>query len=476
MPTHHWLFLLAIAPGCLPHGADPDRQAGDIRRPTGSPGDDPFAVSFQAGEIDDAGTYLGGTELMNLVPHAGRLFAGIGTWMDVPGDDPAPGPQILVLDSSNGRWRQDVAFSERIGDDNRFMRASSLREVTFTTDGAGNPLPVPVSLLIAGVDGTFQVGEPGGVFCRDDATDTWIDISPTQVRRFRALGFHRDRATGVDRVFVGATTSPTDDGPSGIYSGVFDPSQPGCGIRWNSAPELADFPGRVMAFVDAGGVLYFAAKPGLYARVIDGEQPVWKEVHHYDYDGVEERHNSGLRGLTALRRAHGDHILGTLEGEPGAVVRFGTCAPDDAGCEVAMTEEVSLGALIDQHWGEGNRRRYIISSYNDMPVVDDPATGTPLHLIGLQAHSKIDGMEASAWLATRARGGGYELHRVPSLPHPSLGDEPPLRAVRTIVMSPFSEDKGQVLFIGGYDASGMPAHETAWLYRVGLRTALEVDR
>jgi hypothetical protein len=44
--------------------------------------------------------------------------------------------------------------------------------------------------------------------------------------------------------------------------------------------------------------------------------------------------------------------------------------------------------------------------------------------------------------------------------------------VRAIIVSPFAEDGGQALYLGGYDADLYPAHNTAWLYRVGLNTAL----
>ena len=43
--------------------------------------------------------------------------------------------------------------------------------------------------------------------------------------------------------------------------------------------------------------------------------------------------------------------------------------------------------------------------------------------------------------------------------------EPQLVSTRTIAMSPFPEDRGRVLYFGGYDCNAVPSHNTAWIYR-----------
>ena len=57
-----------------------------------------FAVSFMPGSRDDAGRFMGGTEMRVLSAHAGRLYAGNGYWEDQPGPEGPQGAQILVLD------------------------------------------------------------------------------------------------------------------------------------------------------------------------------------------------------------------------------------------------------------------------------------------------------------------------------------------------------------------------------------------
>src|SRR5215468_4163601 len=64
-----------------------------------------FEVSFMAGSRDDAGHFMGGTEMRVLAAHAGKLYAGNGYWEDMPGPKGRQGSQILVLDAPNAGWR-----------------------------------------------------------------------------------------------------------------------------------------------------------------------------------------------------------------------------------------------------------------------------------------------------------------------------------------------------------------------------------
>ena len=103
-----------------------------------------------------------------------------------------------------------------------------------------------------------------------------------------------------------------------------------------------------------------------------------------------------------------------------------------------------------------------------------------INLIGVEQYNHLIGHEDSAWSVARDQDGEeYSLHEVKlGQPlHPDLG----LRAVRTIVVSPFNEDSGRVLYMGGFDPvyeCGIDPrgvynlHDNAWVYRVGLRTAL----
>jgi hypothetical protein len=59
----------------------------------------PFRRVFQAGVPDENGRLLGGTEVLHLVPHHGRLFSPLSYKLNayLPGDPPTS-TQIAVLD------------------------------------------------------------------------------------------------------------------------------------------------------------------------------------------------------------------------------------------------------------------------------------------------------------------------------------------------------------------------------------------
>jgi hypothetical protein len=79
-----------------------------------------FAVSFQAGSRDEAGRFMGGTEMRVLAGHAGKLYAGNGYWEDTPGPKGRQGSQILVWTAVTGaksvarrrarQWVRSAAF------------------------------------------------------------------------------------------------------------------------------------------------------------------------------------------------------------------------------------------------------------------------------------------------------------------------------------------------------------------------------
>jgi hypothetical protein len=102
-----------------------------------------FTRDYTPGSLDAAGRYMGGTDTMFLLPHAGRLWAGISYWNDVPSGDPTPGPQILVRDAYDAGWRVDTGFGTE------FVRVDAMASIRFTTDANGNRLDPPVTILLA---------------------------------------------------------------------------------------------------------------------------------------------------------------------------------------------------------------------------------------------------------------------------------------------------------------------------------------
>jgi hypothetical protein len=430
----------------------PANGQGDTPPPPAKRG---FKVSWVAGQTDDAGNLTGGTELTNMVAHDGKIYAGTSLWKDAPGSEPVVGAQVLRLDSPRGRWQVDLNLSQLLDDGTpRYLRISALNSVTFTTDGTGHRLASPVSMLLAAAAdnaGTLSV------FSRDDSTGAWteMDVFPAGAPAgFRSFGFHHDNVTHIDRVFAGA-------GIFGIFAGVYDPTAPGS-IRWNTLPQLLG-QNRPMAFAEVNNTLYVAIDPGIYARV-DGLVPHWQMVYQFTDPPYQ---TDGLRGLTTVPNpsGNGDVLLASLEGPLGYIGYV------DPAAAFANTQELYFLPYFLRRWGS-LPQSYVVAAYNDTTPIQDPKTGEPLELIGLEAQDPQPGHENSSWYLVRHLDGTYDLHEIPAIATPE-NPNPSLVATRAIVVSPFAEDRGKTVYFGGYDASWDASdHNTAWIYRAPLSTVL----
>lgn len=414
--------------------------------------------SFKAGSADASGRGVGGTEIIHLISHKGRLYAGNGYWMDTVPKAQIPWAQVLVLDSPEGSWKVDLALGPR------HLRVTILKSVTFKTDGSGAVLDAPVSLLLAGSDhhavGKAPVYRETNIWTRDDDENTWVKTTLQSGRRFRrsvrALFVHRDRKTGVDRIFVAA-------GALGIYSGVYDADELGK-IRWDKKPELGPLAIRPMSFADANGSIYASAGTSVYRRS-DGRSPQWVKV--YSDDTREHWELGGIRGLTAVASPTGAGES-LLFSHTNRIIRV------DPAHRHKATIELQIGKLLARSWGR-RIRRAIIAAYTDMLPIRDPATGRTVHIMGVQG--TVSGQPAfGGWYP----GGSYLIrypdrsYRLKEVNGRWKPGTPMLVAVRTFALSPFSKDAGHVYF-GGFDANFRAAHDTAWIFRAPVETVLSSD-
>jgi hypothetical protein len=406
---------------------------------------------------------MGGTETMRLLCHKGKLFVSTGCWMDLPygprpGDRPPwTGPQILVKESAAGPWRVDVSFPSAV-------RVDAMISATFIIDGSGRKLDPPVNLLVASPS-----SENTATWTRDDATGKWTETVTAEGLRggLRSFCMHRDARTGVQYLFGGATKSGC------VFRAVYDPAAPGS-LRWHKDPELSGT-GRMMCMAEADGVLYAAGgikdetplSGGLFRRV-DGEKPRWELLWRWPHL-IRERGDETeiLRGLTAIPDpAGGGHqvLLGTCN-YPGVVYRI------DPKRSFAATTELDIRAYFARAFGVAELRGPCLSAYNNFLPAADPDTGEKVHLLGLWI-SHPDGRAtekgASAWYLVRHADGTYAHGRVFDPKHPKPNPPRGLLATRTIEVSPFPEDKGRVLYFGGFDCAHIESRNTAWIYRGAL--------
>lgn len=431
-----------------------------------SPATEPYSLSYAAGGYDAQGDFLGGTELMNLAGFGGKLYAGVGYWMDQPrkfgSSDPKPGAQILVLDSSNARWRQEYVFDDRdAAGALKYVRLSTMEVVEFHRfDAAGNVLGPLAEMLMVGLD-----GNNGGVYTQK-SPGKWEDTRIPTSTPIRSLAVHYDPTDRTEKLFAGTGGSQDRDLDRGIYWGVYDPSSPS-GIRWDPTPERLGVQSRVMSMAECDGALFAAAKPSIFRRN-DGQKS-WEAVHSYPMtDSFDQtKYVSGFRGLTSIAGPDGTKaLLSGFEGVAGDIFRI------DPHTGAAILE-LGTRQFLTQQWGYPPAKRDIIPGYNDIPLVKSGSS--EIRLLGLDTHSPKANKENSAWFLSRTTGNPprYEFHEVDApVKWPYNRSDGALWSIRTIIVSPFPEDQKQVLYLGGYDGHFKPDHNTAWLYRVGIDAAL----
>ena len=444
-----------------------------------------WVQSYKAGYTDASGTYCGGSEIMHIVPHKGKLYAFNGYWKDANfGKHSA---QVLRLDSPNGQWQVDLETTKNAlkyeQGNLMHMKGNILKSVTFKTDKNGKQ--IDVTLLVAG-SWAFNNNEKGhqavSFFQRDDASGRWThtllqdgprDVpqegqdKPVQIRRVpRDIEIYHDPATKVDRIFMLV-------GDPGILSGVYN-SETGR-IEWDTEPEHPKggqaFPARPLGIAEANGTLYFSIGGQIFKRN-NGPKPTWVEA--YRIPGRVNTDVGGIRGLTAIPNPNGAGesllFVWTPHGRAlGDIKRLD-------GKELKDNTETTLRALWNnEKIPESGRPLYHLGGYNMLLPVKDPKSGKTVHLIGFQT-KVADANEALVWnryykgamYAIRTADRKYSVQEVNGR---YAAPKPVLLAPRTFAHSPFPEEKGTIYF-GGHDANGFMSTDMAWIFKADATTVL----
>ncbi|MEM9281585.1 MAG: sulfatase-like hydrolase/transferase [Verrucomicrobiota bacterium] len=417
-----------------------------------------FERDWIPGSRDAAGKSMGGTETNYLVVHEGKLFASIGAWNANREAAGFAGAMVLVKEDAESSWQVDFNAGKNS------VRIAALSSMEITTDGEGNPLDTPVFLLAGGVSGFEHPGEVT-VFTRNDDTESWEKsvVTHREGRRggeIRHVFDHVDLVTGIHHVF--ATASGGE-----LYRAAYDPEVSGR-LRWEPEPELAGRLARIMSWVVMNNQLYLAVditpdapgNGGLFRRV-DGPDPKWEWLGEW---GSRTSHVgiAWIRGMAAIRGAEGPEsrlILASRETD-GVIERV-----DPSGSPPARTVEFDfkrhfkkvLEVSADHQIGS-------IIAYNEMTPATHPDTGESVRFLTGGARAFLPGsgqrVDAEALILVRHEDGSYATVLVPP-----VAGEASLRAVRTIVASPFPEESGRVWYLGGFDAAQGPHEDTAWIYR-----------
>jgi hypothetical protein len=169
-------------------------------------------------------------------------------------------------------------------------------------------------------------------------------------------------------------------------------------------------------------------------------------------------------------------LLAAVEGDAARIILVD---PNDG----SEATDLDLETFLSKHWQ--TRVGYVIAAYNDMARIHDNQRGDLL-LIGLEAfipprapapsgHSVVDvgygRLDAGGWYLVRYPDARYDLRQITA--SSIVGQA--LVATRSIASSPFPNNGG-TLYFAGYDANKAPAHNTGWIFRASLATALGTAR
>jgi hypothetical protein len=319
--------------------------------------------------------------------------------------------------------------------------------------------------------GSFEHPGQITVQVRDDAQGIWMPsfvASSQGVRSFevRHLAVHRDRVTGVDRVIAALTSGS-------VFSGGYDAGAPGR-IRWNPEPDLSGRLARIMSCGSANGDAYLAVditpdaprNGGLFRRV-DGPQPRWEWLGEWGHR-VQHRGVAWLRGLAAIPdpQQPGRQLLLASREVDGVIEIINPQQNHEARVEFDLRKH--FGGLVGARDGQ---RFTTLFAYNEMTPAVHPDTGERVLLIAGGVMPGLPGDDArakSAWYLVRHADGRYGTGQVfdPAVVPHALGG---LRSARTVCVSPFPEDRGRVVYFGGFDAAQGPHRDTAWIYKGTLK-------
>lgn len=434
--------------------------------------------SYHAGYFDTKGAYAGGSEIMHLTAHKGKLYAANGYWVDARWEIPPEGQkqsaQVLRLDAPEGQWQVDLEMGKENPRGLQYMKGNILKSVTFTRDANGKTLPDPQTLLVMAAGANFERGGAVSAWIRDDATGSWTH---TLVRHGSSNGgvrwvprdmeIYRDKVTGVEHLLMSL-------GNPGIVSAVYDSNVPG-NIRWNRHLEYpflneGSFKTRPLGMTQANGSLFFSEGDSIYQR-IDGEEPTYTEI--LDLFEDTDTDVGGIRGLTSVKNPNGPgHSLLFLWAPGGRsksqVVRLD---PDGAG-HYRRHDEVAIMDLMSKELGV--EVTYTLGAHNMMYPIVDPTNGETAHLIGflgnIRGNDKLRWpgtvLYAGAMYAIRRSDQRYSLHEVNNRWKPG---KQVLVTPRTFCLSPFDEGD---LYVAGHDSSRKLSDDMAWIFRAPLKVVL----
>ena len=93
-----------------------------------------WTQTYSAGYTDQNGSFAGGSEIMHIVSHKGKLYASNGYWCDarwvIPPEGQKQSAQVIRLDSPEAQWQVDLDMGKSNGHGLEYMKGNILKSVT----------------------------------------------------------------------------------------------------------------------------------------------------------------------------------------------------------------------------------------------------------------------------------------------------------------------------------------------------------
>ena len=423
--------------------------------------------SFIAGNLDINGLFMGGSEVLHLVPHKNKLFASIGYWEDenniwYGGNDLNLGwAQIICLENEDDSWKIDFDLGLN------YLRPEILKQVIFTKDYNGNTLDAPDTLLIVGAYSPNYITGivTANIFIRNDVNSSWDQVlvyeggfPAGENYSMRDIEIYTDQVTGIENLIISV-------GTQGFFSGKYNPNVDGK-IEIGLNPEIGPLSIRSLGIAIANNVLYFSSGNKIFKRN-DGFNPSYDVVH--DFIDLGSNINSavgGIRGLSTISNPSGVNESMLLMWCPNGQSRGTIFRLDpNESQEFDRVYETKISLLVEDYL-PGETVTYLLGAYNEFYSFTDPATNEEYNIIGIE--SLLQGDNYPTWnsfysgaiFALRDNSAQYELQEI----NGAIDfDDNPLVSVRCYVESPFENE--DALYFGGFDPNGYTSTNNAWIYK-----------
>ncbi|MFW5725828.1 MAG: T9SS type A sorting domain-containing protein [Bacteroidota bacterium] len=420
---------------------------------------------YDAPVVTPGNDTLTSTEVVDMVSHKGFVYAATSNWNNP--NDRFRG-QVLVKKSSELDWELDYQT------EGRMSRASAIKSVVFSFDKMGQPLEVPDTVLFIGLTNHkgWQPEYPGRVAWRNDTSQSWTihdlgytthHLNRTEVR---SIGYYRDKITGADIVFAGATPAPL-----GIIAGRYDPDLPQK-IEWDIDAEFlpVNFE-RIIGFAECNGSFFAATKSRILKRN-DGLNPEtrWEELIDFLDPEYLEEWGQGIYDLYA--RDEDIRSFRTWKDESGKeylmFTTFNRIILFDP-----VTEELSVELNICDWLNDNTSEQY---NYIQSGIIHDlNFDGKTYQAIGIEAifdtifinqnnPAQVFGIDTRGMILLRdasdAEDITYQLLHIEAPEYPA----DTLTRVRTLVNSPFPDEPDEI-YAGGFAPWGNDVQHTGWIYK-----------